>query len=61
MMMSAGTEAANITSFGTSSVLHILVFCSLVTFQSHVSTQTTDALIPALPYVTKLPAGAWHA
>jgi len=61
IMMSAGTEAADITSFGTSSVLHVLVFCSWVTFQYHVSAHTNDAVIPTLPCVSKLPAGAWHA
>jgi len=56
-----GTQAADVTCFGTSSVLHVLVFCSWVTFQCQMSTQTNDALILALPCVSKLHAGACHA
>jgi len=34
---SAGTQAADILFFGTSSVLHVLEYCRWVRFQSHVS------------------------
>jgi len=57
----AGTQAADITNFGTSAVLHVVECCSWVRFQSHMSTQTIGAVMPALPCVRKLAAGAWHA